>query len=230
MTDRPMICVIDDDRGFAESLRCLLESEDFEVRLYEGGRAFLDQKGWRGCACLVVDVQMPGMSGLELQDHLVATGNKLPLIVLTGHADVPTAVRALKNGALDFLQKPFADCAFLDAVQRAVEARDGQTLREAERTLTSERYATLTPREQEVLSEMLTGQPNKVIAHRLGVSPRTVEVHRARILQKMGVPNLSRLIRTAIETGIGCQRVENSDARLAPQAHRRRAAPIANRL
>lgn len=220
MTDRPMICVIDDDRGFAESLKCLLESEDYEVRLYESGKSFVDQKGWQGCTCLVVDVQMPGMSGLELQDHLVASGSNLPLIVLTGHADVPTAVRALKNGALDFLQKPFADCAFLDAVHRAVEARDGQTLLEAERARTSERYATLTPREQEVLSEMLTGQPNKVIAHRLGVSPRTVEVHRARILQKMGVPNLSRLIRTAIETGIGSQRAKSRDLGEASQMRR----------
>ncbi|MET4700393.1 two-component system response regulator FixJ [Constrictibacter sp. MBR-5] len=203
MPDLPSVCIVDDDAGFADSLRCLLEAENYRTRIYDGALPFLDDQGWVDCDCLIVDIQMPRMSGLELQDRLASAGHDVPLIVLTGHADVPTAVRALKGGALDFLQKPFCDAEFLAAVARAVDSRRDVTLRQAERAAAAERYATLTPREREVLSEMLTGEPNKVIAHRLGASPRTIEVHRSRVFQKMAVPSLSRLIRIAMETGIG---------------------------
>jgi two-component system response regulator DctR len=183
----PTVHVVDDDDAIRDALAWLLRSRGVPARTWRSAEAFLAEwsEGLRGC--LVLDVRMDGMSGVELFDRLLARGSRLPVIFLTGHGDVPLAVAALKKGAIDFVEKPFNDNELVDRIVAAVE-QDAQQRRrlESEASVTA-RLAELTPRERQVMERVLAGEYNKTIADGLGIAVRTVEVHRARIFEKMGV-------------------------------------------
>ena len=198
MADAPLVHIVDDDEAVRDSLSVLLESADLSVRTYESATAFLDALPGLGAGCVLTDVQMPGLDGLALQRRLTALGIRLPVIVMTGHGDVPIAVEALKAGAADFLEKPFDDAQLLSAVQTALAASRRTQDADAATAQIARRLASLTPREREVLDKLVAGQPNKTIAYDLGSSPRTVEVHRARVMEKMGVRSLAELVRMTI--------------------------------
>jgi two-component system response regulator FixJ len=198
MTDSTLVHVVDDDDAVRDSLALLLESAGFTVRLYDSAGAFLAAAPGLSGGCVLTDLRMPGMDGLALQRWLTEQRLRLPVIVMTGHGDVPIAVEALKAGALDFLEKPFDDEHLMEAVRRALAA-GLRTRREASATAgIAARLASLTPREREVLDRLVAGQPNKTIAYDLGTSPRTVEVQRARVMDKMGARSVAELVRMAI--------------------------------
>lgn len=205
MSEAARVFVVDDDSGMRDSLRFLLESAGFAVEAYASARAFLEAGGAGKSGCLVTDVRMPEMNGLELQEKLAGEGSRLSVILMTGHADVPMAVGAMRAGAFDFIEKPFADEALLDSIRRALEkarARE-QAAPAAAPAEVARRLATLTPREREVLDHLVKGSPHKVIAHALSISPRTIEVHRARIMQKMEARNLAHLVQLMLTGGPG---------------------------
>jgi two-component system response regulator FixJ len=201
MPPEPIVFVVDDDRAMRESLRWLLESVGLTVRTYANAADFLREYEPTQPGCLVLDVRMPGMSGLDLQADLVRRGAGLPTIVVTGHAEVPMAVRAVKAGAVDFIEKPFSDQLLLDRVRQALEIdrleREVRRRREEARR----RLETLTAREREVLMLVAAGKANKEIAAELGLSQKTVEVHRSHVMSKMFVDSLAELIRVAILAG-----------------------------
>jgi len=188
------VYVVDDDDAMRDSLVWLLESHGLSVEAFPNAEAFLQNspEGMRGC--LVLDVRMPGMSGLELHDELVARGSRLPVIFVTGHGDVPMAVSALKKGATDFIEKPFSDQDMLRLVDQCLEAERGRRAREDERAQRHERLESLTQREREVMGLVVAGKPNKLIADELGISIKTVEVHRARVMSKMAVGSVAELV------------------------------------
>jgi len=195
----PTIYVVDDDEGVRNSLRFLLKSVGLTARTLSSAREFLESYRPRQPGCVVLDVRMPGMSGLELQQQLNLRGAIIPVIFITGHGDIPMAVDAMQHGAFDFLQKPFRDQDLIDRIQRALE-RDGKNRAAlAQHTRIRERFAALTPREREVLALMTRGKPNKVMAAELGVSQRTVEIHRARVMEKTGAASLAQLVRMAMD-------------------------------
>jgi two-component system, LuxR family, response regulator FixJ len=201
----PTVFVVDDDEAVRSSLRLLLRSVGLPAVAYPSAQAFLaayspDQPG-----CLVLDVRMPGMSGLELQHQLNRRGAIVPVIFITGHGDVPMAVEAMQEGAFDFVQKPFRDQELLERVNRALD-KDRTTREQLNQTGgTRERFASLTPREREVMLLMVDGKANKVMAGDLGVSQRTVEIHRARVMEKMEARSLAHLVRMAIDSGISTE-------------------------
>jgi two-component system, LuxR family, response regulator FixJ len=195
----PIVFVVDDDESVRSSLRFLLRSLGIESRSFASATEFLAAYDPAQPGCLVLDVRMPGMSGLELQQQLNLRGAVLPVIFVTGHGDIPMAVEAMQHGAHDFLQKPFRDQDLIDRIQRAV-AKDAETraaLRERHRV--RERLASLTPREREVLALLAQGKPNKIMAHELGLSQRTVEIHRARVMEKSGATSLAQLVRMVMD-------------------------------
>jgi two-component system, LuxR family, response regulator FixJ len=195
----PTVFVVDDDNAVRNSLRLLLKSVGLASQPLGSAAEFLDTYRPSQPGCLVLDVRMPGMSGLELQRELNLRGATIPVIFITGHGDIPMAVEAMQQGAFDFLAKPFRDQELIDRVQRAL-AKDGTTrsaLQERERI--RERLESLTPREREVLSLMTQGKPNKIMAHELGVSQRTVEIHRARVMEKSGAGSLAQLVRMVMD-------------------------------
>ena len=198
MAETPLVHVVDDDAAVRNSLNLLLESAGMSVRTYNSATAFLAAMPTLGPGCVLTDVRMPGLDGLELQRRLAGFGARLPVIVMTGHGDVPIAVEALKVGAADFLEKPFDDAQLLAAVTSALAASQQKRDEENAVAQITARIATLTPREREVLDRLVAGQPNKTIAYDLGSSPRTVEVHRARVMEKMGVRSLPELVRITI--------------------------------
>jgi two-component system response regulator FixJ len=200
MTAESTIVVIDDNSGVRRSLRALLESSNYAVADYASAKSFLAD-GPRG-DCLIVDVRMPEMSGLELQEELVRRGSTVPVIVVTGHADVPVAVHAMKAGAFDLIEKPFDDRALLESIRRALTTGRLTRNNAAEAKVADEKIGLLTGREHEVLEHLVLGQSNKIVAHELGISPRTVEIHRARIQEKMNAGGLSELVRIVRAAGI----------------------------
>jgi len=198
MSPEPTIFIVDDDEAVRDSLRWLMESVGLRAQTYSSAQAFLEACHADQSGCLLLDIRMPGMSGLDLQERLVTEGIELPVIIITGHGDVPMAVRALKNGALDFVEKPFNDQLLLDCVNRAI-AEDAERRRNlAHGAALRERFSLLTPREREVLGLVVDGTPNKLIAAELGVSLKTVEAHRARVMEKLEADSLSHLVRMAL--------------------------------
>jgi FixJ family two-component response regulator len=191
------VFVIDDDAAVRDSLGRLLEAHRLPVRTYDSAEAFLAALRPTASGCLVLDVRLPRMSGPELQTTLAARGFHLPIIFLTGQGDVPTSVRALQAGALDFLEKPVPGELLLERVRAALRLESKQRREEARAQRARARYAQLTPREREVMSLLVAGQPNKEIARRLGISHRTVEIHRTRVMHKMHVVNLLELAASA---------------------------------
>ncbi len=198
MPPEQTVFVVDDDRAMRDSLRWLLESVGLTVRTYPTAADFLREYEPSQPGCLVLDVRMPGMSGLDLQAELVRRGAGLPTIVVTGHAEVPMAVRAVKAGAVDFIEKPFSDQLLLDRVRQALEIDRQEREIRLRREEACRRLEALTAREREVLSLVVAGKANKEIAADLGLSPKTVEVHRAHVMSKMAVDSLAELIRVAI--------------------------------
>jgi two-component system response regulator FixJ len=194
------IHVVDDDQAVREGLSALLTAKGYAVRLYASAEALLDAGPHGRPGCMVVDVRMPGMSGLELQRELKRRGETMPLIVITGHGDVPVAVAALKAGAVDFLEKPFDSDVLLAAIGEALAKPGARAAADADdREAASRRVAGLTPREREVMELVAAGLANKVIAHRLGIAVRTVEIHRAHVMEKTGARSLSELVRLVIK-------------------------------
>lgn len=192
------VFVVDDDPAMRESLSFLMGSVGIRVETFENAQAFLDQHDTGDRGCLVLDVRMPGMSGLELQEHLIQRGISLPVVMITGYGDVPMAVRALKSGALDFIEKPFTEQELLDRVNEALHV-DGRLSRlEEKRALFDARVSRLTERESQVMQLVVDGKSNKLIAHELGLSPKTVEVHRSRVMDKMEAGSLAQLLRLVI--------------------------------
>ena len=194
-----LVHVIDDDEAVRESLAFLLETDGLPVRTYDSAEAFLTAlDGGRKAGCLITDVRMPGMTGLDLVRRLRELSVELPVVVITGHADVPMAVEAMKAGVVDFIEKPFDDDALLGVVRRTLEARGRADEQQAERAEVGRRLATLTGRETEVFDRLVQGAANKVIANDLGISPRTVEIYRANVMTKMAARNLSELVRMGL--------------------------------
>jgi two-component system response regulator DctR len=186
-TALPLALLVDDDAAIRDSLTWLLRTHGINSRAWESAEAFLADYSAELCGVLVLDIRMTGMTGIELFDELLARACPLPVIFLTGHGDVPQAVAALKKGAFDFLEKPFQDSALVERIQAGIGREQSRLERLSGTTALTQRLATLTEREREIMARILTGKLNKVIADELGIAMRTVEVHRARIFAKMGV-------------------------------------------
>jgi two-component system response regulator FixJ len=195
-----LVFIVDDDEAVRDSLQLLLEAAGHTVQAFEAAADALASCRSRLPACIVTDVRMPEMDGLEFQEKLAAGGIQVPVIVMTGHADVPLAVRAMKAGAVDFIEKPFGDEAILASIEGALKRKA-----QATDPALVERLESLTPREREVLELLVIGHPNKVIAHRLDISPRTVEIHRAHVMEKMKAKSLPELVRSAMQAGVAPQ-------------------------
>ncbi|ODS02990.1 two-component system response regulator [Methyloceanibacter marginalis] len=196
MVENPVVHIVDDDEAVRQSLAFMLSSAGLAVRLYDSAKSFLDGLDVIQCGCLITDVRMPEMTGIELLHCLKERAPCLPVIVITGHGDVPLAVEAMKAGAVDFIEKPFDEQAILDAVKAALERTEG--VPDGDFAVVTARLHSLSERERQVLEGLVAGQPNKVIAAALGISPRTVEVYRANLMAKMEAKTLSELIRMAI--------------------------------
>jgi FixJ family two-component response regulator len=195
----PTIFIVDDDQAVRDGLTALLGVKGYALQTFESAEHFLEGLPPKATGCAVIDIRMPGMNGLELQRELKRRGQLLPVIIITGHGDVPLAVAALKAGAIDFLEKPFDSDALLASIEEAL--RRGAMARGMaafDRDTVAARVEQLTAREKEVMDLVVAGHPNKVVADRLGIAVRTVEIHRARVMEKTGARNLSELIRMAI--------------------------------
>ncbi len=196
----PTVFVVDDDEGARNSLRFLLKSVGLPAAVFNSAQEFLAGYAPSQAGCLVLDVRMPGMSGLELQQELNRRGAVIPVIFVTGHGDVPMAVEAVQHGAFDFVQKPYREQEMLDRIQRALakDRANRQALQERDRIRA--RLASLTPREREVMALMTLGKPNKVMAAELGLSQRTVEIHRAHVMEKSGATSVAQLVRMVLDS------------------------------
>jgi two-component system, LuxR family, response regulator FixJ len=192
------VFIVDDDPAVRDSLSLLLSASGYATRAYESATSFLASEAPDAIGCLIVDVQMPEMDGIALQRELVTRHSPLQVIVMTGHADIPIAVGAMKAGAVDFLEKPFDEPVLFDSVRRAIDRASTAGDQVKESRGTAARMALLTDREHQVLELIVAGKANKVIAHELSISPRTVEIHRARVMEKMDAGNLADLVRKAL--------------------------------
>lgn len=202
MSGSQAVVIIDDDKAVRDSLAWLVESIGLPVRSYESAKAFLDEidrTGERPHGCLLVDIRLPGMSGLDLQDALAQRHIDVPIIVITGHGDIPIAVRAMKAGALDFIEKPFSDEVLLDRIREAMERDRLQHDRAERRRQLQERVRRLSLRERQVMGLVVRGKLNKEVAAELGLSPKTIEVHRSNVMEKMEAASLAQLVRISIE-------------------------------
>jgi FixJ family two-component response regulator len=202
MNGGPLVYVIDDDESVCRALSRLIRSVGLDVETFPSAKAFLERKPIDRPACLVLDVRLPGASGLDLQTSLGQAQATMPIIFISGHGNVPMSVRAMKGGALDFLQKPFHDQELLDAIQRALALSRSARLDEAERASIERRLATLTPRELEVLRLVVRGMLNKQIAAELGAAEKTVKVHRGRVMKKMQVDSVAEVVKMTQRVGL----------------------------
>ena len=203
MSDRKLVHIVDDEDAIRRSASFMLKTSGYAVETWVNGAAFLKEARHVPDGCILLDVRMPEMDGLEVQQELLNRGVTMPVIVLTGHADVSIAVRAMKAGAVDFIEKPFEKAVLIASIEAAfarMAASDGAAARAAEAEVV---LAILTPREREVLEGLAQGLPNKTIAYDLGISPRTVEVHRANLMAKLDVRSLSDALRLAFAAGLG---------------------------
>ena len=194
MINRSLILVVDDDRAVRDSIRALLESAGYAVKCYDSAKSLLSDDLSKG-SCLIVDIRMPGMDGIELQEELTRRGIAAPVIIVTGHGDVPLAVRAMKAGAADFFEKPFDDETIMRSLRRALEMGALTRINADEVQAARQMLELLTPRERSVLEQIVAGRSNKVSAYELGISPRTIEIHRAHIMNKTKAGSLADLVR-----------------------------------
>jgi two-component system response regulator FixJ len=195
------VYVVDDDEAVRESLDALLSAAGYDTATFGSAAEFLERFDPSDAACVLLDVRMPGTDGLTLLETLGSARRGVPVVMMTAHADVPAAVRAIRAGAADFVEKPFEQARLLDGIEQAI-ARSGSQHPTAGDPGLRARFAELTPREHEVMLQMVVGLPNKLIAHELGMSPRTVEIHRGRVMQKVGAKSLSHLVRMAVRAGL----------------------------
>ncbi|HUI61168.1 MAG TPA: response regulator transcription factor [Steroidobacteraceae bacterium] len=195
----PTVFIVDDDEAVRNSLRLLVRSVGLAATTFGSAQEFLGAYNPADPGCLVLDVRMPGLSGIELQQQLNLRGAVIPVIFITGHGDIPMAVEAMRQGAFDFLQKPFRDQELIDRIQRALEKDRSNRAALLERGRIRERRDSLTPREREILELVTSGKPNKIMAADLGLSQRTVEIHRARVMEKMGATSLAQLVRMMLD-------------------------------
>jgi len=202
MSNNAIVHIVDDDEGARESLEFLLRSAKFEVRTYDSAKGFLSVISTIKSGCLITDVRMPEISGIDLLRKVRELDTRIPVIVITGHGDVPLAVEAMRMGAIDFLEKPYEDDVLLASVRAALGQVNKQTQNNAEKAELHDRFAKLSNREREVLEGLVAGQPNKIIAFNLGISPRTVEIYRANVMTKMQAGSLSELVRMALVAGV----------------------------
>jgi two-component system response regulator FixJ len=200
MSARKRICLVEDDASVRESLEALLVTEGFQVDAYGSAAEMLERFEPEVTACVLLDVRLPGMDGLTLLETLEGRRQDVPAVVMTGHADLPMAVRAIRAGAADFVEKPFEADRLLDSIRHAISKARNQRATSAAPELEA-RFSDLTPRETEVMQQMVIGLPNKLIADALDMSPRTVEIHRSRVMQKTRAKSLSHLVRMAIRAG-----------------------------
>jgi Response regulator len=194
----PTVFIVDDDEDVRNAIKWLIESVGLKVETFASAEQFLNAYNENCYGCVVLDVRMPGMGGLGLLEHLTSRGLHPPIIMLTAHGDVPIAVRALRAGALNFIEKPFTDQQLLDCIQEALEKEVDIFKQTIEHSAVASRLALLTPRENEVLARVISGQANKVIAAELGISDKTVEVHRKHIMEKMQARSLAELVRMTL--------------------------------
>jgi RNA polymerase sigma factor (sigma-70 family) len=192
---QPTVFIVDDDPAIRFAMQALMDSVNIEHEIFPSGDEFLEGVDDQRVGCLVLDIRMPGLGGLELQDELIKRGSTLPIIFITGHGDVPMAVDAMQKGAVDFIQKPFRDQDLLDRIREALKTDQERREEQQKHAEVAERLARLTNREREVFDLVVTGKPNKVIAYELGVSQRTVEIHRARVMEKMQARSLADLVK-----------------------------------
>ena len=200
MNDKQKVYVVDDDEGVRDGLSLLLATVGQPCELFESATDFLDVYDEDMSGCLVLDIRMPRMTGLDLQEKLIAMGSSLPIIFITGHGDIPMAVEAMRRGAVDFIRKPFREHGLLDRINEALAVDDTVRKQVMDRKAVEERLAVLSEREREVFERVADGDMNKVIAADLGISERTVEVHRGQVMKKLGVKTLAQLVRIKIES------------------------------
>lgn len=195
----PTVFVVDDDEAIRKALSLLLKSVNIISETYESAQEFLDAYDPSRPGCLVLDVRMPGMSGLDLQKHLADKGITIPIVIITGHGDVPMAVEAVKMGAVEFIEKPFRDQVLLESVQKGINLDAELRVDAAERAKIAERLDQLTTREKQVMELVVAGKPNKAIASELELSQKTVEFHRAHVMEKSGANSVAELVRMALK-------------------------------
>lgn len=199
------IFVVDDDDAVRESLATVLDMQGYAVVPFPSAEAFLLNYRPVPVGCAIVDLRMPGMDGLTLLEHMRGKGVMLPVVVVTGHGDVPLAVRAMKAGAVDFIEKPYTNAALIEAVRKGLSSAGAGAMGQINQQDVKERLAALTGRERDVLRQLVIGHPNKIIAFNLGISPRTVEIHRANVMKKMDAESLSHLVRMTLSAGFSTE-------------------------
>lgn len=192
--ESPTVYIVDDDESVCRSIERLLRSEDYQVKAFTSAEDFLELECYERPGCLILDVTMPGMSGLEVQEKLVSLDVSMPIIFITGNASIPMSVRAMKGGAINFIEKPFDQGELIDELEKAIQLDSQVTQRETELSIVKANIGSLTPRENEVYNLVITGKLNKQIAAELGISEKTIKVHRARVMEKMRVKSLAELV------------------------------------
>ncbi len=205
MTDQATVCIVDDDEAVRDSLDALLTAAGHGTRTYDCAKDFLNSGGVQRVGCVLLDVKLPDGDGIDVLNQLKKSGFAPPVIIITGHGDVPMAVKAMRIGALDFVEKPLDPDNLLEVVEHAIEVYRRQRQSDAQAHEARAQLSKLTPRETDIMRKLVIGQPNKVIASELGLSPRTVEIHRARVMEKTGAKSLSHLVRLAISAGVDAE-------------------------